>query len=536
MRDSRIWITVAFVGVLLLPFLFRQEKTVELSGEDTLIVITPHNESIRSEFARGFAEQYEEQTGRTVAIDWRVIGGTSEIARYLGSEYLNAFRNHWTGELGRSWSLAVQSAFNNRRITPDDTPEDDTPEESARRAFLNSDVGCGIDIFFGGGVYDFDRQARMGQLVDSGILERHPEWFGEEAIPQNLQGERFWDPDGRWIGTVLSSFGIIYNRDVLDDIGITRDLEQWTDLTDPRLRGQIAVCDPTKSGSITQAFEMIIQQQMQQAVAAEAEAGGADPQPAITRGWLEGMRLIQRICANARYFTDRSTKPSIDVSTGDCAAGMTIDFYGRFQEETVRRRGSNRLGYVTPIGGSTVSVDPIGILRGAPHPDLARAFVDYVLSLEGQKLWNFRVGTPGGPETYALRRPPIRPELYEPPFNELRSDEEVFPYDDSASFRYESEWTGSLFSPIRFIIRVAFMDLHPELTEAWEALVEAGFPEGAMAHFGDLSSIDYGSAQGHISEVLSARDPIEEVRFAQKLAAEFRARYRNTVRLAKSGQ
>ena len=41
------------------------------------------------------------------------------------------------------------------------------------------------------------------------------------------------------------------------------------------------------------------------------------------------------LAANARYFTDSSQKPPIDVAQGDCAAGICIDFYGRAQAEAV---------------------------------------------------------------------------------------------------------------------------------------------------------------------------------------------------------
>jgi len=48
-------------------------------------------------------------------------------------------------------------------------------------------------------------------------------------------------------------------------------------------------------------------------------------------------------------------------------------------------------------------VDPIALLRGAPHGELARAFIEYVLSPDGQKLWNAKPGTSGGTERFALR-------------------------------------------------------------------------------------------------------------------------------------
>ena len=139
-------------------------------------------------------------SGQTVTIDWRVIGGTSEIARFLESEYIASFQNHWARKLGKEWSTEVQAAFANPRL-----PKDARPEAlAARREFLASEVGCGIDVFFGGGTFDFIRQADAGRIVDSGLLQRRPEWFTDDVIPESYTGEPFRDKQGRWLGPVLN--------------------------------------------------------------------------------------------------------------------------------------------------------------------------------------------------------------------------------------------------------------------------------------------------------------------------------------------
>lgn len=549
-RSGQIFTLFALIAVIGLPFLLRKERPVIVGADDRVIVITPHPESIRQEFARGFSRWYEEQTGRTVYVDYRVIGGTSEIARFLDSEYSNAFRNHWVNDLGRRWTSEIQQNFNNRRLQLPDNPDDDTPAQAARRAFLTSSVSSGIDVFFGGGTYDFSLAASKGNLVNAGLRERHPDWFQDtaepgtipDAIPMVFAGETYFDPEGRWYGSVLSSYGIIYNRPSLRRLGIEQDPRHWWDLADPRLFGQVAVCDPTKSGSMTQAFEMIIQQQMQMRLAELiAQSGYANPDPdtlarlesiAVTEGWDRGMRLIQIISANARYFTDSSQKPNIDVANGDCAAGMSIDFFGRFQQENIiERSGSDRFGFHTPVGGSTISADPIGLLRGARNRDVAERFIEYVLSIEGQKLWNFRVGVQGGPEIFALRRPPIRPELYLPEFNHLRSDPDYNPFLESANFTYRRDWTGALFSQIRIIIRIAFIDVRNELVDAWGSIIQARNEgrhhdaDAAEAILTDLSRISLSEAQTTIADVLRGRR-IEEVRFARELSSHFRQQYR----------
>lgn len=521
-------ILALLLAVLVGPILLRPNgERVTRAGEQALVVITPHSEAIRSEFGRAFAAQYLARTGQRVRVDWRTPGGTSEIGRYVASEYLAAFQNHWTRTLGRPWSKVVETGFDNAKVVPASNPAQDTPEQQARRAFLASNVGCKIDLFFGGGAYDFQQQAKAGRLVDCGFATAHPELFGDGAgkIPETLSGEPFWDPQGRWIGNVVSSFGICYNMDSLARLGIAPPPARWADLAEPRFFHEIALANPTQSSSVNKAFEMLIQQQMSEA----GEAG-------VAEGWARAMRLLMKIGANARYFTDSSTKIALDVEAGEAAAGMTIDFYGRFQSEAVRKPdGSSRLQYVNAAGGTSVGVDPIGLFRGAPNPELAREFIAFVMSPDGQKLWNWRVGAPGGPQRYALRRLPVLPALYAPEFRSLRSDPEVDPYALAQSFTYRGEWTGALFGPIAFTFRVMCIDTHDELTAAWRALIAAGFPPEATAVFEDVSAVDYAVAGGRMREALGG-DKIKEVQLAKELADRFRAQYRRAGELARAGR
>jgi ABC-type Fe3+ transport system substrate-binding protein len=547
----QIPLLLVLLAVLLGPILLRpRQSSAPQAGEQALVIITPHNEAIRSEFGRGFEEYYLARTGKRVRVDWRTPGGTSEIGRYVASEYLSSFQNHWQNTLRRPWSRLVETSFADARIKPAATPAEDTPQQQARRAFLESSVSCKIDLFFGGGAFDFNQQAAAGRLVDSGFIREHPELFREGVIPQTLGGEPFWDREGRWIGTVISSFGICYNPDALARLGIIEAPTRWADLADPRYRGGIALANPMQSSSVNRAFEMLIQQQIQERMKEEegrmkAEGGrmkkmegGVEDESArllTAEGWERGMRLLMKIGANARYFTDSSSKIALDVESGEAAAGMCIDFFGRFQNEAVRKPdGSSRLQYRNAVGGTSVSVDPIGLFRGAPHAETGREFIAYVMSPEGQKLWNWKVGTPGGPHRYALRRLPILPALYAPEFAALRSDPEVAPYDLGRSFHYNAAWTGKLFGPMGFIFRVMCVDSHEELKAAWEALHAAGFPPEAMAVFEDVSVVDYAAASGRIRETLSG-DKIREVQLARELADGFRQQYRRAAEMARGG-
>ena len=538
---KRLVIVLALIVIVALPFAVRPKRVSLAKADDTVVIITPHNEAIRAEYARGFAEWYRARTGRTVAIDWRIIGGTSDIARFLEGEYVAAFELYWTRKLGKPWSSEVQAGFQNGRLPPGSS----WTVIEARMAFLGSDVGCGIDVFFGGGTYDFERQAQAGRLVDAGMLQLHPEWFTDAVIPRIFGGENYWHPDGLWFGTVLSSYGVLFNRDSLARLGFTGEPTRWEDLADPRLVGEVALADPTKSGSVAKAFENIIQQQMQRRLhALQAADPAGEPVAlearAIREGWLAGLRLLQQVGANARYFTDTSQKPPIDVAAGNCAAGLCIDFYGRQQQEAVRRRDhSERVGYISPPGGSVSSVDPIALLRGAPNRTVATAFIEYSLSMAGQKLWNFRPGTPGGPQQFVLRRMPVRRDFYaHTEWKEYRSDPEESPFDQNEPLIYRAAWTGRVFREMAFVIRVMCQDTRVELAKAWRAIIAAPEPAKSQALHAlqDLSSVDYERVQGPIRAALGSRDKVDEVRLAKELAENFRRNYSRAEELARGGR
>lgn len=535
-------IVLTLLATLVLPFALRPRTQHPGRVEETLVIITPHNEAIRQEFGLAFSRWYQARTGRVVEIDWRLIGGTSEIARYLEGEYTAVFQNHWVNTLGRPWSNAVLHAFANGALA-NDVP---ALAKEARAAFLASNVSCGIDLFFGGGSYDFIRQAQAGRLVASEVLKKHPEWFTEAVIPPSFAGEAFWDREGRWVGTVLSSFGIIANRDALRRLGVTAPPRGWADLADPRFFGEVALADPTKSGSMAKAFENVIQQQMQRVVAERlASLGEVDEatrrsaeQAAVAAGWNEGLMLIQQIGANARYFTDSAQKVPIDVAAGDCAVGMGIDFFGRQQQEAVRRRGADdRVSYVSPEGGAVASVDPVGLLRGAPHREVAEAFIEFSLSMEGQKLWNLKPGEVDGPAYFALRRLPVRRDFYAlPGIAALRSDPDENPYGPQDRLIYQPERTGRLFREMAFVIRVMCLDTQPELKQAWQALIAAGMPAEALAVFQELTAVDYAATQGRIRSALRASNKVDELLLAKELAQRFRAQYQRTVELAEAAR
>jgi len=497
--------------IVALPFVFRQPPPQGdwKEGDPTLVIVSPHSEAIRYEFALAFSKWHQQKYGKPVRIDWRSIGGTTEISRYLASEYAARTQAWWQNQ-GKNWPDGAADDL--VRSAPPKNPDSAAVWKAYRATDKADQISCGIDLFFGGGEYDHSAAHAAGFTVP--MADELPrELFkqnGVEMIPATYGGEIWRTP--YLIGNAVSTFGIIYNVDRIQQLHMPKVPSQWVDLADYRYFGELGLSDPTKSGSSAKAFEMIVHQRMhdtlvtagydddkiaanEAAIDAYRKQKGAayrrgdvpeelaPYQAKLEDGFIDGLRLLQEIGANARYFTDAASKVPIDVSMGDAAVGMAIDFYGRFQaQSSVGKDGRERMKYVTPVGGTSVSVDPISLLRGAPSRDIALHFIEFVLSDDGQKLWNFAIGTPGGPTKYNLRRLPIRRDFYpstQPQIAKIAreydqygtdqlGDPSIDPYVVGKRFTYYRRWTGEHFSFLRDFVRVACMDSGDELKAAWK--------------------------------------------------------------------
>ncbi len=486
MRTRALIVFGLLAVIIALPLALRRQTATVSPGaaDDRLVILTPHNESIRQEFGNAFAEHWKATTGRTLYMDWRTPGGTSEIRMVLDAGFQAA-------------------------------------EETGR-------VGIGVDLFFGGGEPDFAGQARQGRFVPLEVFDKHPEWFGEDApVPPGFTGERYFPEDKSWVGTCMSQFGICYNPDVYQRLGAPPP-ESWDDLGDPRLIGNVTLADPSKSGSVARTFELLMQDQIQRRLAA-----GMGRQAALEQGWAAGLQLIQRMAGNARYFTDSASKVPQDVGQGNAAAGMCIDFYGRSYGELVTRAGRPRVVWIAPRGGTTLSADPVAVLKGAPNPELAQAFVEFCLSERGQMLWFLKPGAPGGPEARALHRTPIRRDVYTAENLALSTMPDAHPYEDEGNFTYDRSLTGGAFNTLRQLVTVMCIDSHEEMKSAWAAIVAAGMPADALAVFNDVSIMPYAKG-GNGDPKFDQAGALEAAEYAAELGEWFRANYRKAEALAKA--
>ncbi len=506
---QRYFTLILWVAVLGLPFALRAMLSTDPdsapsdAGSVRLVIVTPHNQDIRREFARAFDAWHRRHFGIGATIDYRTPGGTNDIKRLLELTY--------------------------------------RAQRQAGRA-----ASADIDIAWGGGDYFFDVDLRPAGLlqplgIDPAVLSA--------AIPEpTLAGVKLYDfrkdKSGQveppaWVGICLSSFGIVYSPDLYRTMGLPAP-KRWGDLTHPELAGAVALADPTHSGSAAVAYMMVLQRAMADAEAdyfrehpqvasapkaAWTKAPGYDA--AIARGWHDGMGQLLLMAANARYFTDSASQVPNDVSIGDAAAGVAIDFYARVTEESV---GSDRVRFVSPAAATAITPDPVGILRGVTGERLltARRFVEFLLSPEAQRLWILKPGSPGGPLERGLRRPPIRRDVY---VDQTHWSDTDNPFQAAGGFNQRAEWMA-LFGDVRPLWAAAWLDGRESLKSAYAtvlAVKDEPTRAALIARLADLpiTMADVAAQRAQRKKIEAAGDDIEQWKVQSRMdwAKKFRAHY-----------
>jgi iron(III) transport system substrate-binding protein len=232
-----------------------------------------------------------------------------------------------------------------------------------------------VDIFWGGESALFDDLAEKKLMAK---LELSKEAW--DSIPATIGKPKpiyLKDSKGFWVGTALEPYGLVYHPRLFQRLGIEPP-KDWDDLLNAKLKGNVAQCAPTRSSSSHATYEVILQQ------------FGDD------KGW----DWLKRLAANTGIFTARSRDVPSVVAKGEFAAGFAVPSYMAFEE----RLAGFDIKFVAPKT-AWITPEPMGILAGAKHPKAARAFVEFLLTEPGQRVFMERGLFPITPK-YKVQGPP----------------------------------------------------------------------------------------------------------------------------------
>ena len=180
------------------------------------------------------------------------------------------------------------------------------------------------------------------------------------------------DKDGFWFGTKLITTGIAYNAKA------PFKPESWADLKRPEAKGQLALPSPLTSGAA-----------MIHTVT-------------LTANLPEGWGYYEALAANKAVPGGGNGDILKQVAGGEKMFGMIVDYM------PIREKAKGApIEFVFPKEGVSAVSEPVGILKTTKNEAAARAFIDFVLSPEGQDLASKQGYVPALP-TAAL--PPGYPE------------------------------------------------------------------------------------------------------------------------------
>ncbi|MDT7889957.1 MAG: ABC transporter substrate-binding protein [Desulfurococcales archaeon] len=336
------------------------------------------------------------------------------------------------------------------------------------------------DVLWGGGPTLFDTLYINGLLAP---LDSEPALSAMRDIPDSVGGNpmKRVGPDGKiyWVAAAISSFGITINKDVIKQFNLPTPAT-WEDLGKPEFgvtlytakRPSVAIAQLSRSTSTTRMAEIILQ----------------------AYGWDKGWRVLAYISANADIKSGSEDARNA-VINGEVAAALTIDFYG--YTAMIQNPATQ---YIIPQGATVINGDPIAMANGTRNREAALAFIAWVLSPEGQKIWLDR----------NINRMPANPKVFETPEGAQRPDLRSV-YQQTLGLKginFSDEEALSYELAIQVYYDGAFVD-PPSYKQAWTLLVAKLLRDKTLTRdqFEDL-------AAKYIGNPLELIDPVTGMKIA----------------------
>jgi ABC-type Fe3+ transport system substrate-binding protein len=177
------------------------------------------------------------------------------------------------------------------------------------------------------------------------------------GIPAKVGAFPINDPEGYYKGFAASGYGIMWNTRYLKAKKLPVPKE-WADLKNPVYHGHVGMSAPSRSGTTHLTVETLIQ----------------------GMGWEEGWAEWKAIAGNFKTVTERSFGVPDGVNSGQFGIGIVIDFFGLSSKAS-----GFPVDYRYPSVTTLVPAN-IALVKNGPNSQAAGAFIEFLLSAEGQEL------------------------------------------------------------------------------------------------------------------------------------------------------
>ncbi len=201
------------------------------------------------------------------------------------------------------------------------------------------------------------RPAILEQAHDEGLIEAYQPAGADTVLPAYAYEQEHITA----VGTYPLVF--FYNSQALQRAGLEAPGSDWDDLLDEAYRGQIVMPHPATSGTAYAAITTALQRAMQ----------GGDSED-------DGWEFVRALGQNVAQFTRSGRAPQSLVAAGEYPIG--VGFYDAVWQ-------AQQEGFpIEVVVPNPTFAEPYGaaIVAGAPNPENARAFFDYLLTPGAQQV------------------------------------------------------------------------------------------------------------------------------------------------------
>jgi iron(III) transport system substrate-binding protein len=205
------------------------------------------------------------------------------------------------------------------------------------------------DVWFGAPSMLFQQA-----LADSLLAPYRPSWA--EAVPPRARG-----PGDFYFATYETPAVIAYNPEAVPADQAPTD---WDQVLEPEWSGKIIIRDPIASGTMRAIWGMVVLRGI-----------------ARTGDTAAGFDWLRRLDAQTREY---AINPALLHQKMVRQEGV-LSLWDLPDVLTERAKGQP-FAFTLPTSGTPVIEDAVALIRGAPHPEAARRFIDWVGSMEAQLL------------------------------------------------------------------------------------------------------------------------------------------------------
>lgn len=221
------------------------------------------------------------------------------------------------------------------------------------------------DVHHGGGA--------TGTLIAAGLVERYV------PDPAKAYPAAYKDANGLWTAQVLNFLGASVNTSLVKPAD---EPKTYDDLLDPRWKGKIAWTTQMTQGGAPGFIGTVL----------------------LSMGQDKGMDYLRKLApqmvsvpANQRVVLDQVIAGEYPIAVATFTHHANISANAGAPVKWLK---------LEPL---TANMDPIFLLKGGPHPNAGKLFIDFVLSKEGQEVFRDADYLPADPSVPA-RTPELKPE------------------------------------------------------------------------------------------------------------------------------